>query len=113
MLCRFLREHDPQFAFHLDHTQCLQAESAAWPMDAPPIQRLVNRAVGAADEELAVCREEVVVIVQRHGDVPAGVLVGDEVPAHVRREALTPDALVGEDEFARRAGREVGDGTEL
>lgn len=108
----YLWQDDPQLAFQVHDAQGFQALPAARAVDAAAIQRLVNRAVRAADEEVAVGGEEVVVVVQRHGDVPAGVLVSNEVSAHVRREALAPDAFVGEDKLARGAGWEVSGGTE-
>ena len=100
------------FRSQVHHSQRFEAESAAGAMDAAAVQGFVNRAVGAADEEVAVGGEEVVVVIQRHGDVATGVLVGDEMPAHVRREALAPDAFEGEDELARRARRQVSGGAE-
>ena len=81
-------------------------------MEAAAVERLVNCAVRPAEEEVAVRGEKIAIVIERDGDVAAGVLVGDEVPAHVRREALAPDAFEREDELARRAGREVGDGAE-
>lgn len=102
-----LRQHDPQLAFHFHDAKGLQAESAAGAVNAPSVERFVNRAVRPADEELAVGGEEVVVVVQRHRDVPARILVGDEMPAHVRREARALDAFMGISELERAARRQV------
>ena len=109
---RLIGQHHPQLPFHIHEVQGFEAEAPAGAVEAPAVQRLVNRPMRATDEELAVRREKIAIVIQRDGDVPAGVLIGDQVPADVRREALAPDALVGEDELARAAGREVGGGTE-
>ncbi len=91
---------EPQHAVFLNHLERVQACACAGPVRTEAGVRLINRAVGLANERLAFRIEEAVVaVVQRNRYVTASVIVGEEFPLESPHKPLLRTLVAGEGKF--------------